>query len=48
LDLHETGEEWTRQVDSARAELINVVNNFFYDRLTAVPEIKAYMDGFSS
>jgi hypothetical protein len=41
-------EEWTRRVDAARAELINVVNNFFYDRLTAVPEIKSYMESFSS
>ena len=48
LDRQEAGEEWTRQVDASRAELINVVNNFFYDRLTAVPEIRAYMDGFSS
>ncbi len=43
----QASEEWTRRVDAARAELINVVNNFFYDRLTAVPEIKTYMESFS-
>jgi hypothetical protein len=35
-------------VEAARAELINVVNNFFYDRLTSIPEIKDYMDSFAS
>jgi len=31
--------------EAARAEVINLVNNFFYDKLTAIPTIKAYMDG---
>lgn len=31
--------------EAARAELINLVNNFYYDRLTAVPTIKEYMEG---
>jgi len=31
--------------EAARAELINLVNNFYYERLTAVPTIKEYMDG---
>ncbi len=31
--------------EAARAEVINLVNNFFFDKLTAVPTIKAYMDG---
>ena len=30
--------------EAARAEVINVVNNFFYDKLVSVPTIKAYMD----
>jgi hypothetical protein len=25
--------------------VINLVNNFFYDKLSAVPTIKAYMEG---
>jgi hypothetical protein len=34
--------------EAARAEVINLVNNFFYDKLTAVPTIKAYMDGIQA
>jgi hypothetical protein len=33
--------------EAARSEVINLVNNFFYDRLTAIPTIKAYMDGIA-
>jgi hypothetical protein len=25
--------------------VINIVNNFFYDKLAAMPAIKEYMDG---
>jgi hypothetical protein len=32
------------QAEAARAEVINVVNNFFYDRLTGLPEIRSYME----
>jgi hypothetical protein len=32
------------QASAARAEVINVVNNFFYDRLTGVPTIREYID----
>ncbi len=34
----------TREAEAARAMVINVVNNFFYDRLVALPTIKDYMD----
>jgi hypothetical protein len=34
--------------EAARAELINLVNNFYYERMTAVPTIKDYMDGLDS
>jgi hypothetical protein len=37
---------WGAEAEAARAEVINVVNNFFYDRLTALPTIKVYLDGF--
>ena len=30
--------------EAARSEVINLVNNFFYDKLTAIPTIKTYMD----
>lgn len=38
------GEELSPQAEAARAELINIVNNFFYEKLSAVPAIKGYMD----
>ena len=46
LSQPEAGELLTREAEAARAEVINVVNNFFYERLTGMPQIKAYMDGF--
>jgi hypothetical protein len=44
LSHPEDSEAWSREVESSRAEVINVVNNFFYDRLTALPSIKVYID----
>ncbi len=35
------------RVEAARNEVINIVNNFFYEKLTTVPEIKRYMDEMS-
>ncbi len=32
------------QAEAARAEVINLVNNFFYEKLTGVEGIKAFMD----
>ena len=46
LSRPEAGEMLTAEAEAARAEVINIVNNFFYDRLTAMPTIKVYMDGF--
>lgn len=37
--------ELSPQAEAARAEVINVVNNFFYEKLTAIPEIKEFLDG---
>jgi hypothetical protein len=37
---------WSSQVETVRAEVINVVNNFFFERLTALPSINAYIDSF--
>lgn len=37
---------WSAQVEAVRAEVINVVNNYFYERLTALPTIRAYIDSF--
>jgi hypothetical protein len=45
LSRHVVGQALSDQAEAARAEVINVVNNFFYEKLTGMPEIKAYMDG---
>jgi hypothetical protein len=37
-------EAWEIQVETCRAEVMNVVNNFFQDRLTNLPAIQAYME----
>ncbi len=44
LSREKSGEDLSPQAEAARAEVINVVNNFFYEKLTGVPEIVAYMD----
>ena len=31
-------------VEAARAGLLNLVNNFFYDKMTAMPEVREYME----
>ncbi len=36
--------ELSPPAEAARAEVINIVNNFYFDRLTAIPTIKEYMD----
>lgn len=35
----------TNEAEMARSMVINLVNNFFFERLTALPTIKEYMDG---
>lgn len=44
LEDQNPGEALPRTVEAARDEVINIVNNFFYEKLTTVPEIKKYMD----
>ena len=44
LELQEHDKEWTNEIDAARVQVINIVNNFFYDKLTALPTIKKYID----
>jgi len=38
----------TNQAEIARSMVINLVNNFFYERLTALPTIKEYMEEFQN
>jgi hypothetical protein len=33
-------------VEAARARVINIVNNFFHERLIALPTIKTYIENF--
>lgn len=44
LSREETGHAFSPQAEAARAELINIVNNFFYEKLTAIPVIQGYMN----
>lgn len=37
--------ELSPQASAAQAEVVNVVNNFFYEKLTGVPTIREYMEG---
>jgi hypothetical protein len=46
LDNLESGQGLTAEAEATRAEVINIVNNFFYDKLTALEEIRTYIDGF--
>ena len=36
--------ELSPQANAARAEVINIVNNFFYEKLTGIPSIQEYLD----
>jgi hypothetical protein len=40
----EARDNLTAEAEAARARVINIVNNFFYDKLTAMPAIRDYMD----
>lgn len=42
----ESYETMSAEAEAARDEVINVVNNFFYEKMTAIPQIKDYMDNF--
>ena len=44
LSREAAGAALSPQAEAARSELINIVNNFFYEKLVAVPEIKGYME----
>jgi hypothetical protein len=46
LEDQKSGQPLTNEVETARAEVINIVNNFFYEKLTGLPEIKVYIDEF--
>lgn len=43
LRQEKAGKTLSRQAEASRAELINIVNNFFYEKLITIPTIKLYM-----
>lgn len=43
-----TGEELSAETEAARQRVINVVNNFFRERLIALPQIEQYMNGVTA
>jgi len=44
LEKQESGHAMHEEVEAARAEVINLVNNFFYEKMTSLPGINVYMD----
>lgn len=44
LTHQQAGESINEEAEAARDELIQVVNNFFYEKLTALPEIEDYLE----
>lgn len=44
LCRYEPGESLGHDVSAAREEVMNIVNNFFFDKMTAHPSIKEYVD----
>jgi hypothetical protein len=48
LDTQESGQSMHADVEAARAEVINLVNNFFHEKLTAVPSINGYIVEFQA
>ncbi len=46
IGRHTAGQALTDEAEGVRQRVINVVNNFFHERLIAVPEIRSYIEGF--
>jgi hypothetical protein len=44
LSRERGGHELSPQAEAARAEIINLVNNFYYEKLTDVPQIQEYIE----
>ena len=47
LTRQKIGQDLIPEAEAARAAVINIVNNFFYEKLTGVPTIKSYMQRFT-
>ncbi|MCJ7733342.1 MAG: hypothetical protein MUP11_02240 [Anaerolineales bacterium] len=44
LEDQQQGQGLAPNVEGARSEVINIVNNFFYSKLSTIPEINEYME----
>ncbi len=44
LSRQRSGEALIPEAEAARAEVINLVNNFFHDKLVALPAVREYME----
>lgn len=44
LTRQRVGESLSQEAEAARARVINIVNNFFHEKLTGLPTIQAYME----
>ena len=47
LSREQPGQQLSPQAEAARAEVINIVNNFFLEKLSGVGTIKEYMDSLA-
>ncbi len=45
LSQQQAGQALSGPVEAARQQVINAVNNFYYEKLTGMPSIKVYIDG---
>ena len=48
LESQATGEQRTAEVAGAQQRVVNLVNTFFHDKLTAMPSIKEYIDAMQA
>lgn len=46
LTRQESTEHLSAEAETARERVINIVNNFFYEKMNSIPKIKSYMDEF--
>ncbi len=44
IQRQDSYESLSGEAEAARSEVMNVVNNFFYDKLTSIPKIKDYIE----
>jgi hypothetical protein len=48
LETQKSGEQRTTEVEAAKAQVVNLINTFYRDRLVVMPTIKDYMDQMQS